>query len=99
ASARPNDGSDFITSNVEVVSRIAALLSTAQWELKVSGLPSPRRWRRSAAKRPKSHLRIVLWRAHQHTDTPHTVRLLCAWRKRPHYRRAGQKRDELASLQ
>ena len=40
ASARPSEGSDFITSKVEVVSRVAALLSTAQCETSSARAPA-----------------------------------------------------------
>jgi hypothetical protein len=40
---------------------------------------------------------IVRRQVHEHADTPHPVRMLRARRKRPAYRRAAEKRDELAS--
>ena len=44
----------------------------------------------------RSRRRIALRVSHQHADTSHLLALLCPRRKRPSYRRATQKCDELA---
>ena len=41
---------------------------------------------------------VALGKRHQHADPPHLVALLRTRRKRPHRRRAAEKRDELAPL-
>src|SRR4029453_16669878 len=41
-------------------------------------------------------LRVVLGKAHQHTNAPHPVRLLRARSERPRHHRAAEKGDELA---
>src|SRR5262249_37490211 len=60
----------------------------------------PPQQRQPLLERPHAGLifRIVRGGGQQHADAPHHVGLLRARRQRPRYRRAAEKRDELAAV-
>src|SRR6516165_4552985 len=73
--------------------RRKAIVNTDIAAFRPSTLPEPLPECREAG----PYFRIVLGKAHQHADPPHSVGLLRARRERPH-RRAAEQRDELAAL-